>query len=71
MKCERCQGPMIVSNSKAVYHQTEKGPTLKIICIPCFHTLRSEQCYPKNEEDIIFTPLILGPEYDAYSEAIQ
>ena len=54
---------MIISQSKAVHHQDEEGPTLTIICIPCFQTLREEQFFPKNEEDIIFTPLILGPEY--------
>ena len=58
MKCERCHGPMIISTSKAVHHQNEEGPTLKIICIPCFQTLREEQYFPKNEEEIRFTPKI-------------
>jgi len=58
MKCERCQGPMIVSNSKAIHYQTDTVLTLKIVCPICYDALWKAQGCPKYE-DVRFVPMKL------------
>jgi len=58
VKCERCQGPMIVANSKAIEYRNDMTLTLKIVCPRCYDTLWKAQGCP-SYEDVRFVPMKL------------